>query len=286
MPDILIDLHTHTNASDGALAPRELICFAHKSGFKAIAITDHDTVDGLPEAVQTGFETGIQVIPGVELSVNHELGSLHLLAYGINYRNKTLLGVLESLKNSRTERNLKILSRLESLGYHVSLEDVERIAGNGTIGRGHIGLALIEAGYFLTIQETFDNLLTRGGPAYIDRFRLGMKDGVDIIHAAGGVSVWAHPGLHEEELEGMFSLLPGWVAAGLDGIESDYSQHSLQLRDRLRVYAREFGIIYTGGSDFHGAVKPGISLGDGPEGERIDPACLNALNARMSSLVA
>lgn len=279
---MLIDLHTHSRASDGSLTPTELVKQAAEKGIGTLSLTDHDTVDGVAEAVAAGEKFGVTVIPGVELSVNHELGSLHLLGYGIDVHDKPFLETVNQLRCSRNERNTRILARLEELRYPVSAEAVAELAGTGSVGRGHIGKALMNAGYFSSVEKAFEALLNRGSPAYVDRFRLLLKDAVALIHHAGGVAVWAHPGLHHEELPAMLELLPRWVEYGLDGLESDYSQHTLELRDRLRHLALQHGLIYTGGSDFHGDLKPDIRLGEGPEGMVIDERCIHQLLARIS----
>lgn len=274
-----IDLHTHSNASDGALSPSELVLMALKSGLSAIAIADHDTLEGQPEALAAGEELGIRVIPAIELSVDNEDGSLHLLAYGIDHDNSDLEQALVTLRESRMERNGKIIERLNEMGYSINLKDVLELSPTGTVGRAHIGQALVNSGQMPSMSEAFDQLLTRGGPAYFDRYRLKLWDAVPLIHTAGGAAVWAHPGLHgEERLDVLLTRLPKWKEYGLDGIESDYRDHSIELRDRLRSMAKIHGLIYTGGSDFHGSIKPENRLGEGAAGRPIDISRLEALD--------
>ncbi|MBT3232704.1 MAG: PHP domain-containing protein [Calditrichaeota bacterium] len=276
-----VDLHIHTTASDGSLTPRDIVRKASEEGFKVISITDHDSVSGLEEGLVAGEEFQIKVIPGVELSVNHESGSLHLLGYGFDIDNSEIIENLKCVVNSRQDRNRKILRKLEKLGCLLTEEDVKAVSGEGTMGRGHIATVLIQKGYVSSVKEAFDSFLTYGGPAYVDRFRLEMKTSIEMIHRAGGVAVWAHPGLHTISLEKLIGMLPLWAANGLDGLESDYGQHSIALRDRLRVLALENKLIFTGGSDFHGDLKPDVNLGNGPEGELIDPICAESLIARL-----
>ncbi len=280
-----VDLHTHTTASDGTLTPTELIIKAKQLDISAISITDHDTVDGVQEAIAAGKSYGVEVISGVELSVNHEHGSLHLLGYGFDVNHSEFTKTVAKLRDSRSERNVKIIARLNELGYAISEDDVAAVAGDGTIGRGHIGYALVKSGLFPTIKSTFAELLNRGAKAYVDRFRLELRDAVMLIHSAGGVAVWAHPGVHREELPDMLNLLPGWVGFGLDGLESDYSQHTIAFRDQMRKLAEQLGIIFTGGSDFHGALKPSIKLCDGAEGNPIDERCYYNLKDRIQQRV-
>jgi len=276
-----IDLHTHSNVSDGLLSPRDLVRLAADEGISAIAVADHDTVDGIDEALEAGGEFGVKVVPAIEISVDHEDGSLHLLGYFIDHHNPDLLETLQNLKRAREERNILIISRLNELGYAVKLEDVRGMSPNGTYGRAHIAEALVASGYFSDVGSAFDALLNRDGPAYVDRYRLPLKDAVHHIHNAGGAAVWAHPGTHGDRLERLLDRLERWKGYGLDGIESDYCNHTMQLRDRLRSLAHQHGLIYTGGSDFHGSIKPENTIGSGPEGEEIDYKCLIRLTERV-----
>ncbi len=274
-----IDLHTHSSASDGTLSPRSLVKLAAESGLTAIGLTDHDTVDGMDEALQAGREFGVEIIPGIEFSVNWEEGSMHLLGYYIDQYHISLTEALHTCKLSRENRNEKIIARLNELGYSIKLEDVLKLSPDGTCGRAHIANALIRSGYFKSVKEAFDKLLDYRAAAYIDRYRLQLEEAIQIIHDAGGVAVWAHPGNHYK-INRMLELLPTWVDFGLDGLESDYSDHSINLRDDLRKQALQHGLIYTGGSDFHGLNKPENSLGRGPEGSEIDVNCLRMLKER------
>ena len=280
----LIDLHTHTTASDGSLTPNELVRSAERTGLVAVAVTDHDTIGGVDEALAAGLKFGIRVVPGIELSVNYDNngGSFHLLAYGMDHHDEPLQSAVSELRRSRDGRNERIIDRLTELGYQIRLEDVLRWSGGGTVGRGHIARALLEADYVVSIDDAFRRLLQKGGPAYVDRYRLNLQDACRLVHNAGGLTVWAHPGLHGGRLERMLEKLPLWVKWGLDGIESDYSQHSIELRDRIRRITERYGLIYTGGSDFHGELKLDIHLGDGPEGQPIDENILMQLDAKLA----
>jgi len=279
-----IDLHTHSDFSDGDLAPRDLVRTAARMGLVALSITDHDTLDGTDQALAAGEEFSIGVIPGVELSVDHEDGSLHLLAYEIDHRHPQLTGTVARLRSSREQRNGKIVDRLNELGYSIKLEEVERLSTHGTFGRAHIAQALVASGQVQSSGEAFAKLLRHGGPAYVERYRLPLWDAIGLIHQAGGAAVWAHPGSHGERTDTLLSRLPQWVEHGLDGIESDYNNHTLALRDRLRELALGHRLIYTGGSDFHGLIKPENRLGEGPEGEPIGDECIIALDARVAEI--
>jgi len=271
---IKIDLHTHSSISDGELSPWQLVKIATEKELTTIALTDHDTIDGIDQARSAGKKFGIDIIPGVEFSVNHEDGSMHLLGYYIDHHNSELIRIISKLKSSRSDRNEKIVARLNELGYNVKIGDVLRLSPEGTCGRTHIAKVLVASGKFKTVSDVFDELIGHGCPAYLDRYRLQLKDAIELIHNAGGVAVWAHPGNHGKKMDRMLDRLSLWKSYGLDGLESDYATHSIILRDRLRKIALENGLIYTGGSDFHGSSKPDNQLGVGPEGVEISKDCL------------
>ncbi len=277
-----IDLHTHTTASDGSLTPQQLISKAKLLGLTHIAVTDHDTINGLDEALEAGSQLGVEVIPGVELSVDFAGGSMHLLAYGLDHSSQHVCDTLDQLRNARNIRNDKIVKRLQELGYRIDIEDVLECSSGGTVGRGHIAKVLVNSEQVATFPEVFDNLIGKGAIAYVDRYRLEIGEACRMIHDANGISVWAHPGLHERKLEKLFNLLPQWVEMGLDGIESDYNLHTIALRDQLRNIATQHGLIYTGGSDFHGSLKPDVILGDGPENQPVDPSIIQMIRERLA----
>jgi predicted metal-dependent phosphoesterase TrpH len=191
-----IDLHTHTTASDGSFPPAEVMGMAEQAGLAAVAITDHDTTDGVGEALAAGEKMRVEVVPGVELSVNHaRLGSLHILGYWIQTSHPDLAVRLESIRGGRDQRNQKILARLADLGCPLDLFEVQAIAGGEVIGRPHLAQAMIKHDYVKSTQEAFDRYLARGKPAYMERDRMSSAEAIDRIHRAGGVAVWAHPGL-------------------------------------------------------------------------------------------
>ncbi len=276
-----VDLHTHSTASDGSLSPSELVIAASEAGIETLALTDHDTLAGLDEAMQTGGSYGVRVIPGIEFSVELNDGSLHLLGYGSNPHSAGLQSVIEELVVSRCERNEKMIKRLNQLGMDISLEDLPHQSSRGTLGRAHIAQALVRRGFVTSMDEAFDRFLARGRAAYFDRKRLTLREACCLIHDNGGVTVWAHPGFHGTRVSDMLVRLSAWGADGLDGLESDYSGHTLAMRDLLREVAVDNGMIFTGGSDFHGAVRPTVKLGDGPEGEGIADECLENLDRRL-----
>jgi len=279
-----IDLHTHSTASDGTLSPAELVVSAKARGIVALSITDHDTFEGVSEALEAGQREGVRVVSGVELSVDHRDGSIHLLGYGFDHCNKALIRAVEYLIESRNERNLGMIKRLSELGFSITLEDVRELSKRGALGRAHLAQWLYISRQVGSIDEAFDKLIGKGKPAYLDRKRLDLSDACSLIHAAGGVTVWAHPGLHKGNLSHKLNQLQDWKRMGLDGLESDYSGHSIVLRDMLRLKAKDIGMIFTGGSDFHGDIRPSVQLGDGPGGEDIAYECWENLNGRLKEI--
>jgi predicted metal-dependent phosphoesterase TrpH len=258
-----VDLHTHSNASDGTLPPRDLVRLAKERGLAALALTDHDTIDGLPQAVAAGVEWGIEIIPGVEISAKHTTqSSMHILGYFLDYENGILAQRLAVLKQARLDRNPQIIAKLRGRGFPITMEEVERISGGGQVGRPHIARALLESGQVRSIQEAFDIYLGNNGLAYVNKYRFPPPEAIAMIREAKGIAVLAHPftlGLHTAET--LRPVLQNLKALGLAGIECYYPEHS---PDREALYlslARELGLLITGGSDFHGDNKPEVSLG-------------------------
>ena len=281
-----IDLHSHSTASDGSLSPSQLVHHASERKLDLIALTDHDTVSGLLEFNTAGVRFGVQTLNGTELSVDVEDHTLHLLGYGFDPENPTLISVLPELRTSRHNRNIKILEKLTQLGYPLDPDRVALRARNGVLGRPHIAAELVASAGLTSIHEAFEKLLTRGGPAYFDRERLTLGKACAIIHAAGGAAIWAHPGVHGDELPSMLEMLPDWQKEGLDGLESDYPTHSPALRNNLQERAGRLGMIFTGGSDFHGSYRPNIDLGQGVEKLSIPDECYYQLRERIDAYQA
>jgi predicted metal-dependent phosphoesterase TrpH len=257
-----IDLHTHSNASDGSCPPREVVRLAKERRLKAIALTDHDTIDGLAEAVAAGNEFGLEVIPGVEISAKHPLGSMHILGYFLDYESELLAQRLAVLKQARKDRNPQIIVKLNQQGIPLAMEQVERISGGGQMGRPHIARALYEGGYVRSIQEAFDIYLGNHGLAYVSKFRFAPEEAIAMIREARGIPVLAHPftlGLHTSET--LRPLLKELKALGLAGVECYYPEHSFGQEALYLYLARELGLLITGGSDFHGDNKPEVTLG-------------------------
>ncbi|MDD2902450.1 MAG: PHP domain-containing protein [Syntrophales bacterium] len=257
-----VDLHTHSTASDGSYRPAEVVRLAKEAGLKAMALTDHDTVDGLDEALAAGEELGVEVIPGVEISTRHSGDTMHILGYFLDFHSGRLAERLAVLKQARKKRNPKIVAKLNALGIPVTIEQVERLSGGGQVGRPHIARALLESGYVTSMQQAFDIYLKNGGKAYVAKYRFPPADALGMIREAGGVPVLAHPftlGLGSEMA--LRDLLRDLQTLGLAGIETFYADHTPEQEALYLKLARELGLLVTGGSDFHGDNKPEVSLG-------------------------
>lgn len=241
------DLHIHTTFSDGSLTPYEVVKWASQKNIYAIAISDHDTIEGIECAINSSKLYDIIIIPGIELSCIFEDEEIHLLGYYFDLLNADLIETLKILKLSRETRGEKIIKKLNKLGFSLTIQEVYNIVGKGVIGRPHIAKAMVDKNYVSSVQEAFDKYLNRYRPAYVDRYRLSLREGINIIHRAGGVAVIAHPGLIRNE-----NIFNETLKMEIDGIEAIHSKHSPQDILRYRQVANENRLIITGGSDFHG----------------------------------
>jgi len=260
----LVDLHIHTSTSDGSYSPQEIVDLAHKQGLKAIAITDHDTIGGNKEAVTAGAQSGLEVIPGVEISVEWNNRSVHILGYYINWENENFASELQNLVNFREERNPRIVKKLNLLGLKLSYDDIKSVAGEGTVGRPHFAQVLVEKGYVKNEDQAFKKYLQRGASAYVDKKRLSPQEGIHLIKDAGGIAVLAHPfstdGITGREIE---QFIFHFKQIGIEGIETLYPLHTSQQTLQLQDLAKKHKLLVTGGTDFHGKQKPQILLGRG-----------------------
>lgn len=275
-----IDLHTHTTASDGSLTPSQLVRYAKEKGLKAIAITDHDTIEGNEEAIEEGKREGIFVIPGVEISVDYSPGSMHLLGYFIAIEDTALKEKLTLLQDSRADRNPKIIEKLNELGLVITYDEVIQESGGGQVGRPHIAQVLMKKGYTKSIQEAFNKYLGKGAPAYRDKFRLGTEEAIIMITNAGGIPVLAHPFTlfcnNSDEFE---VLLKKLVNQGLQGLEVYYSEHNQRQTSQYLKLAKRYNLVITGGSDFHGKNMEGIDLGIGRKNLKLPYSLFERLKA-------
>jgi len=241
------DLHIHTNFSDGLLSPEDVVRKSHEMGLTAIAITDHDTVDGIPAAEAEGEKLGIKVIPGIEFTTDLPDTEVHILGYYIDYKAGWLLELLDRIKNDRVSRIYKMVGKLKNLGIRIDPEEILKLSDAGSVGRPHVARVLLQKGIVRNAQEAFNKYLDYNAPAYVPHFKLTPAEAVKAVVKAGGIPVYAHPGVSAKD-----EIIPELMAEGLAGIEVYYSGHSdFQVRHYLSL-ARKYGLLVTGGTDFHG----------------------------------
>jgi predicted metal-dependent phosphoesterase TrpH len=264
-----IDLHIHSTASDGTLSPHEIVKLAIKLKLGAISITDHDTVDGSKEVLNSGVPDFLKFVTGIEISASPPSfyscpGSFHILGYALNIDDPILNSTLEVLQHSRKNRNPGIIERLKRLGFDISLTEIVKEAGNCQLGRPHIAQVMVMKGFAQSIDEAFDNYLGKGRPAYIDKYRIECHRAIEVILNAGGIPVLAHPFLlNPQSTRQLENLIVVLKEMGLKGIEVYYPEHSLSQTELYIALAKKFDLLMTGGTDFHGAIKPDIQLGFG-----------------------
>lgn len=277
----MIDLHVHTTASDGTLSPTAVVRLAARRGITALAITDHDTVEGVDEAIAAGAAEGVEVIPGVEMSAQWKRGIFHILGYFVRTDCPRLAKALERLKHGREERTHKILANLRDLDVHVSADEVNAEAGGGVTGRPHIARVLAFKRYVSTVQEAFDQYLRRGRPAYVEKEKLDPIEILHLITDAGGLPVIAHPyTLVEDGLTALEVIIQDLLPHGLEGIEAFCPKHTPEQVARFLDYAERYDLVVTGGTDFHGANKPDMELGVIPGRPPLSPELLAKLKRR------
>jgi 3',5'-nucleoside bisphosphate phosphatase len=256
-----IDLHTHSTHSDGTFGPAELVRLAADRDLQVVALTDHDTTNGLPEALATGLEVGVQVVPGVEFSAEYLGTSVHILCYWMDEEDRALQLELRRLREDRYRRGELMVEKLGSLGLPVEFERVREIAGDATIVRPHIAQAMVEAGVVASEKEAFDRYIGDGGPAHVAKHALDPLDAVALIEDAGGVCALAHPGMWGDQSSVPDELIERMAAAGMRGLEVDHPDHTPEARERYRALADRLGLIATGGSDCHGSRYDPVRLG-------------------------
>ncbi len=275
-----VDLHLHTTASDGVKTPAELVRYAKSKGLRAISITDHDTIQGLEEGLAEGKKIGFEVIPGVEISAEHSPGSMHLLGYYIDIYYPPLNEKLKYLQRAREERNPRMVEKLNRLGINITYEEVVRASGGGQVGRPHFAQVLIEKGYVRSFQEAFERYLKKGGSAYVDKLRFTPSEAIHFINEARGVAVLGHPntlGMNGYgELE---NLILGLVKEGLKGIEVYYPEHSPSEVTQYHGLAKKYGLVMTGGTDYHGIEKESLDVGVGRGEMKLPYTMVEALRA-------
>jgi predicted metal-dependent phosphoesterase TrpH len=243
-----IDLHMHSTFSDGNHTPTELVQMAVEKRLAAISLTDHDSVDGLPEAMQAGSENGLEVIAGVELSCEFRGRDLHVLGYGVDPHDQPFRDALDKFCQTRHTRGIRIIEKLNALGVNIDPAEVLAKAGEGALGRPHIAAVLVEKGVVSRTGEAFDKYIAEGGPAYVPKYKMSPREAVDQIRAAGGLAFIAHPGIFLENESELYDL----IAEGFDGVEVYHPTHTQSRAEELKRIAEQKGLLVSGGSDFHG----------------------------------
>lgn len=281
-----IDLHAHTTASDGSLSPAEIVALGVSSGLTALAVTDHDTLAGLPEASRAAAEAGIELVPGVEIAVEYPFGKLELLGLLIDPDRGGISDRLKVLQSNRTNRNTIMVAKMQALGIDVTVDELVAEAGGPVVGRPHMARVMVRKGIVHNVQEAFDTYLAAGGPAYVPKDKIEVDEGIALIHDAGGVAIMAHP--HSTRLadDELLRELLRLKEIGLDGLECYYSIYSPDRMEALLNLSRRTGLLASGGSDFHGLTKPNIRLGH-VDGDLPAPTrLLDAMKARARALRA
>ncbi len=260
----MIDLHLHSTASDGTYSPEDLALLAFKKGLSAIALTDHDTLQGIEVCQQAGKALGLKVLPGIELSTSYEGIELHILGYYVSSTYSPFLEKLALFKEERYLRNQVILQRLQALGLGITFEDLStRDPKNSVLTRAHFANALLHKGYVDYTQQAFDRYLGKGKAAYVPKKLLESHECIQLIHDAGGVAILAHPTLYKLNRKQIFGLIQKLMSKGLDGVECYYPSYTpTQTKDFLN-FCQSNKLLITGGSDFHGSNKPKLDLGVG-----------------------
>lgn len=258
-----IDLHVHSTYSDGTLTPEELVCKAHEISLAAMALTDHDTIDGVPEAVEAGKKYNVEVIPGVELSTFYNDKEIHIVGLYIQYMNPEFQKELEALRNVRRNRNIQMCQKFTELGMPLDYDEMEKEYSDAVITRAHFADFLLKKGYIKSRNEAFDRYIGPNGPCYVPRKKMTPAEAITIIKAAGGVPILAHPVLYHLGKEQMSKLMDHLCDSGIVGLEAIYSTYTMGDELEMKNLAGERGLIISGGSDYHGANKPHIELGVG-----------------------
>lgn len=279
-----VDLHTHSTASDGSDPPEHLVELASEAGLSAVALTDHDTQEGVGAAVAAAAKHDLELIPGVELSLNYDGGTMHLLVLWLEPGPGPLQGRLHGLQSGRGRRNEEIVDRLGEVGLPITIEEVLEEAGGGSVGRPHIAAVMVRHGYVPDIRAAFDLWLGRGRPAYVGRHRLDPEVAVGLARESGAVPVLSHPHtLGVTTAPDMADLLTDLKRAGLIGLEAIYGSYRRHEREGYTDLARRFELIPSGGSDYHGSYKPDLSLGSGYGDLAVPDSVLDELREYESS---
>jgi hypothetical protein len=269
-----VDLHTHTTASDGTYSPTELVAEAARRGVRILAITDHDSTEGLGEAmVAAESYRPLEILPGIEINCDVEGAEIHVLGYLMDWQAPWFQDFCREQRRERRERVYRMAERLATLGMPIDAEEVFAIVKEGSAGRPHVAQVMVARGYVKTVREAFDKYLGSGKPAHVQRKKLTPEDAVRLIRKAGGVPVFAHPGLADRD-----GLIPGLIAAGMMGIECYYTEHSAAQRASYAQICHDHDLVATGGSDFHGPKVRAATLGS----PAVPMSAVDALRAKAA----
>ena len=271
-----IDLHVHSTASDGTFTPTELVSEAKRCGLSTFALTDHDTVDGVSEALAVGKTSGLEVVPGVELSTE-----IHVVGLFIDPTNTELQAELAKFRDNRDNRNLKMVEKLQEEGFQITAEDLYRLNPDTVVARPHIARYLVDSGQVKDLKTVFDKYIGDGCKCYVDRYKITPMQAVSLIHQASGIAILAHPCLYKMKRAELTAMIEELVDAGLNGIEAVYSCNQGSDEKDFREIAEKYQLLLSGGSDFHGANKPYIHLGSGKGNMTVPYEFLEAMKATI-----
>ncbi len=257
-----VDLHTHSTASDGDCPPAELVRLAERKRLAAMALTDHDTTDGLAEAAEAAAPLALRFVPGLEISAEFPGGTMHVLALGVDPQSRGLRDTLDRLMAARNQRNPRIVARLRDMGVDISMPEVRDLAGGQLVSRVHMAAVLRKKGYARSADDAFARYIGSGAPAYVDKARLPPAVAIERIHAGGGLAFLAHPPqIGYGNIARLARIVRSLLAEGLDGIEAYHPDHTPEQTRHYLDLARRMKLLVAGGSDFHGAAKPDVRLG-------------------------
>jgi predicted metal-dependent phosphoesterase TrpH/phosphoglycolate phosphatase-like HAD superfamily hydrolase len=277
-----VDFHTHSTFSDGTFTPTELINHAVKVGLSAIALTDHDTVNGIEEAIEASKNKAIEFIPGIEFSVADGT-EIHIIGLFIDHKNKTLLDIIQKTRSQREVRMKGVIEKLQNLGFKITYEEAQKLAGGDFVGRAHIAHILMDKGYVSTVKEAFDKYIGLNKPCYVEKKEITPKDAITAIRSAGGLAFLAHLHQTKFDFQKLDKLLEELKGYGLNGIEGYYTEYTNEHIKDFRTLAQKHGLFYSGGSDFHGSMKPTVKLRSGYSDLHIPYSILTTLKRLKSN---